>query len=72
MKSDVFERYNIVSDGDLEEAARKIDERIAQEAARKQDKARVLNTIALSQPEANGHTFGHTSTLPQGEQPLSL
>jgi len=68
---DVFERYNIVSDGDLEEAARKIDERIAQEAARKQDKARVLNTIALSQPEANGHTFGHTSTLPQGEQPLS-
>jgi len=26
---DVFERYNIVSDGDLEEAARRIDERVA-------------------------------------------
>jgi hypothetical protein len=26
---DVFERYNIVSPGDLEEAAKRIDERIA-------------------------------------------
>jgi len=26
---DVFERYNIVSDGDLQEAARRVDERIA-------------------------------------------
>src|SRR5205814_8582849 len=37
---DVFERYNIVSDGDLEEAARKIDERIVPDAARNPDKVR--------------------------------
>jgi hypothetical protein len=28
---DVFERYNIVSDGDLQEAARRVDERIAKQ-----------------------------------------
>ncbi len=40
---DVFDRYNIVSAGDLEEAARKVDERIA---------ARTATTLATIAPEA--------------------
>lgn len=40
---DVFDRYNIVSDGDLEEAARRVDERIA-------PRTTTLSTTLLYQP----------------------
>ena len=42
---DVFDRYNIVSAGDLEEAARRMDERIAQQTMTK------TMTIAPSEQE---------------------
>jgi integrase len=48
---DVFDRYNIVSAGDLEEAARRMDERIASRTTTN------LTTIALPSPEE--HPLSH-------------
>ena len=44
---DVFDRYNIVSAGDLEEAAKRVDERIA---ARMVTKMVTIDGTVTSQP----------------------